>query len=146
MKATRERRGRDNLMTPGCTKDSKTRTSLAEGAALEDVAPVPVRRPHATSALPAEVSRGRGLGEGSVSPNCADRASREGVVARVVIQLWSPAADPLLTCTKSTKFMDNCQPGVNSRPNRREQDELRGVDGRQPPDSEQQQPRKQRTG
>src|SRR5215212_11762413 len=63
------------------------------------------------NARPRPIGRGlRGRGwEKGLSPELRGPGFQGGSGRPCRIQLWSPAADPLLTCTKSTKFMDNCQ-------------------------------------
>src|SRR5215213_8048622 len=144
MKATQEQRGRDNFMTPGC-KGLYDANQSNGGSSAWGCRPETWSR-DATRPRPVRPrSQGKGWEKG-LSPELCGPGFQGGSGRPCRIQLWSPAADPLLTCTKSTKSMDNCQPGFNSRPNRREQDELRGVGGQQSPDLEQQHPRKQRRG
>jgi hypothetical protein len=85
-----------------------TRTSLAEGAALEDVAPSPGPQTPRDPGLTGRGLRGGGWEKG-LSPELCGPGFQGGSGRPCRNQLWSPAADPLLTCTKSTKFMDNCQ-------------------------------------
>src|SRR5215213_1331567 len=84
------------------------RTSLAEGSAPEDVVPSPGPQAPRDPGL-----TGRGLSGGGwekgLSPELCGPGFQGGSGRPCRNQLWSPAADPLLTCTKSTKFMDNCQ-------------------------------------
>src|SRR5215203_1236478 len=66
---------------------------------------------HRLNARPRPIGRGlRGRGwEKGLSPELCGPGFQGGSGRPRRIQRWSPAADPLLTCTKSTKFMDNCQ-------------------------------------
>src|SRR5215217_7079708 len=60
-------------------------------------------------------SQGMGWEKG-LSPEPCGPGFQGGSGRPCRVQLWSPAADPLLTCTKSTRFMDNCQPLSNPLP------------------------------
>src|SRR5215213_11198445 len=84
------------------------RTSLAEGATPGDFVSSPGLQ---TMRDPGIAGRGlRGWGwEKGLSPESCGPGFQGGSGRPCRIQRWSPAADPLLTCTKSTKFMDNCQ-------------------------------------
>jgi hypothetical protein len=78
--------------------------------------------------------RGRGWEKG-LSPELCGPGFQGGSGRPCRVQLYrSPAADPLLTCTKSTKFMDNCQPCFSSQPHRHDPDEFRGAIVRRLPD------------
>src|SRR5215218_6550345 len=91
------------------------RTSLPEGAKPGDFVSSPGLQ---TMRDPGIAGRGlRGWGwEKGLSPESCGPGFQGGSGRPCRIQLWSPAADPLLTCTKSTRFMDNCQPRFNSQP------------------------------
>src|SRR5215213_605000 len=107
MKATQEQRGRDNFMTPGC-KGLYDANQSNGGSSAWGCRPETWSR-DATRPRPVRPrSQGKGWEKG-LSPELCGPGFQGGSGRPCRNQLWSPAADPLLTCTKPTKFMDNCQ-------------------------------------
>ena len=108
MKATQDWRGRGNFMTLGLEEllsgNQSSGGSSAWGSRLESWSP-DIARPR----LCRPGSQGKGWEKG-LSPESSGPDFQGGGGRPRRIQRWSPAADPLLTCTKSTRFMDNCQP------------------------------------